>query len=212
MGPTPGTASGCPLHPPRAILSLSLFWVHSGQLQPSGGSSPGTLLFPMPPGAGIGGVGGIGGPGGLGVSTGRKYSSLPAEPSLGQSCPWRGQERGLRALCCPQVPWYRARCSPALARQGNPLKYQVGDGPGVGAGAGSHSIRPLMPEFLLPAGAGIPGAFPGGVLPGAGELGVPTLLSAPQPPKCSCGESTLPCCPLPPAAPCSFQTPWLRSQ
>lgn len=25
----------------------------------------------------------------------------------------------------PQVPWYRARCSPALARQGNPLRYQV---------------------------------------------------------------------------------------
>ncbi|NWH33315.1 ELN protein, partial [Chloropsis hardwickii] len=34
--------------------------------------------------------------------------------------------------------------------------------------AGSVSIRPLIPEFLLHAGAGIPGAFPGGVVPGAG--------------------------------------------
>lgn len=65
--------------PPKSYPELVPFFsttpaTHS----PVMASHTGTLLVPMPPGAGIGGMGGVGGPGGLGVSAGRKYSLSPA--------------------------------------------------------------------------------------------------------------------------------------
>ncbi|XP_029817094.1 elastin [Manacus vitellinus] len=101
----------------------------------------------------------------------RKLSHPDLVPSLALFRPPAAQRVlvVLAASGSPQVLWYRARCSPGLARQGNPLKYQVGARPqSQGPGLETTVPGPSSLDSSCLAGAGIPGAFPGGVLPGAG--------------------------------------------
>lgn len=102
-GLIPGTALGCPFCLPRAVLHLSF---PPATPSPAVASHTGSFLFPMPPGAGIGGVAGVGVPGGLGVSPGKEIPLIPsiAEPGADPSpclpqC--AGADEGLRGCLLP---------------------------------------------------------------------------------------------------------------